>query len=283
MKKSWLYLTTKKFVDSDGLSKSGLGKLFEEFYAKFLHDDHVGKRLFEGVGLKVQGRALVTIVGLIVRSLDDWSAFTSQIRRLGGKHQIMGIKQKNFDNFAQILSDCIAAICVGLPDHASNEIQSVWKKVVSCLGTFLVEAYPVSSVPCLFVPNRRILSSGSWKKTAVTLGLDTVYIYRDEEMQRLRTSIPILSIHEYEVVNNQDTPLPFGVKIFYGVSISEAIFTFHTQTASEEFYQELKWRCLIVHRKSTCDDIGSSELDSTSHKSTEERRSNKSRFGLARK
>eukprot|EP01126_Amoeba_proteus_P060390 TRINITY_DN7988_c0_g2_i1.p1 TRINITY_DN7988_c0_g2~~TRINITY_DN7988_c0_g2_i1.p1 ORF type:complete len:511 (-),score=108.89 TRINITY_DN7988_c0_g2_i1:1572-3104(-) len=83
MKKSWLYLTTKKFVDSDGLSKSGLGKLFEEFYAKFLHNDHVGKRLFEGVGIKVQGRALVTIVGLIVRSLDDWNAFTSQIRRLG--------------------------------------------------------------------------------------------------------------------------------------------------------------------------------------------------------
>eukprot|EP01126_Amoeba_proteus_P060394 TRINITY_DN7988_c0_g2_i4.p1 TRINITY_DN7988_c0_g2~~TRINITY_DN7988_c0_g2_i4.p1 ORF type:complete len:195 (-),score=42.82 TRINITY_DN7988_c0_g2_i4:350-934(-) len=194
----------------------------------------------------------------------------------------MGIELNNFDNFAQILSDCITAICVGFSDYASNEIQSVWKKVVSCLGNFIVEAYPVSSVPCLFVSNRRILSSGSWKKTAVTLGLDAVYIYRDEEMQRLRTSIPILSIHEYEIVNNQATPLPFGVKIFYGVAMSEATFTFHTQTASEEFYHELKWRCLIVHRKSSCDDSGS-EFDSMSHKSAEEKRSNKSRFGIVRK
>lgn len=61
-----------------------------DFYAKLFEINPAGKRLFESTGLKAQGRALVSMIGMVVRCLDDFSTFSSHIRELGGRHKIYG-------------------------------------------------------------------------------------------------------------------------------------------------------------------------------------------------
>lgn len=92
------------------------------------------------LGLKAQGRALVSMIGMIVRCLDDFSAFTEHIQRLGmssfgpphelgGRHNIYGVQQKDYVIFSQILSETIADLTSGTAEMDTGEVQATWNKV----------------------------------------------------------------------------------------------------------------------------------------------------------
>eukprot|EP01126_Amoeba_proteus_P041359 TRINITY_DN4445_c0_g1_i32.p1 TRINITY_DN4445_c0_g1~~TRINITY_DN4445_c0_g1_i32.p1 ORF type:complete len:595 (+),score=95.69 TRINITY_DN4445_c0_g1_i32:82-1866(+) len=157
IRKSWSYLTAKKWIDQEGMSKSGIGKLFENFYSKLFEADTTAKRLFEGTGMKAQGRALVNMIGIVVKSLDNWSVFSSIVLKLAGRHQIYGVKQKSYDIFAEILSDTIAQLCDDMPDTNVSHVQTLWKKVICTLSDLIVQAYPIASLPFSIVSSRKLL------------------------------------------------------------------------------------------------------------------------------
>jgi len=127
IRNSWSYITTKK-VSEGGMTKSGIGILFELFYAKFFEADPTGKRLFENSGLKTQGRALVQMIGMIVRALDDFAAFTLQIQRLGGRHNIYGVKAKDYQVFGDILSMTISDVSDGGEGLIKKEVKDAWSQ-----------------------------------------------------------------------------------------------------------------------------------------------------------
>lgn len=104
-----------------------------DFYFRFFAADPTGKRLFENSGLKAQGRALVSMIGMIVRCLDDFSEFTIHIQRLGGRHNIYGVKQKDYSIFSKILSETIADLTVGSSELEPSDVQSAWCKVTRTL------------------------------------------------------------------------------------------------------------------------------------------------------
>eukprot|EP01126_Amoeba_proteus_P041357 TRINITY_DN4445_c0_g1_i24.p2 TRINITY_DN4445_c0_g1~~TRINITY_DN4445_c0_g1_i24.p2 ORF type:complete len:259 (+),score=63.96 TRINITY_DN4445_c0_g1_i24:1481-2257(+) len=231
------------------MSKSGIGKLFENFYSKLFEADTTAKRLFEGTGMKAQGRALVNMIGIVVKSLDNWSVFSSIVLKLAGRHQIYGVKQKSYDIFAEILSDTIAQLCDDMPDTNVSHVQTLWKKVICTLSDLIVQAYPIASLPFSIVSSRKLLSNGSWKKSAVQLGLDTINIFRTEETNKLRSSLPLSSVAEYHCVEDQsNVSAPYGVKICYGSDFEEATFSFATKAQSLQFFEEFQWRAMAAHR-----------------------------------
>lgn len=72
------------------------------------------------------------------------------------------------------------------------------------------------------------MTNGSWKKTAVGLGLDSVYIYRSEDPVKLRSSLPLKSVTDLEIIHEEEgMPHPYGVRAIYGAGDLEKVSALH--------------------------------------------------------
>lgn len=108
------------------------------------------------------------------------------------------------------------------------------------------QASLVSNKPSIAVVARRIMTNGSWKTTAVGLGyvflqlsrllvmpnsfltgnfrLDAIYIYRSEEATKLRSSLPLRSVTDLEVIEDDEgMPHKYGVRAVYGAGDTEKV------------------------------------------------------------
>jgi len=275
IRRSWATLTAKKFVDESGISKSGIGKLFEDFYTRFFSEDPTGKRLFENSGLKAQGRALVSMIGMIVVSLDNFQSFADKILQLGGRHNIYGVKPRDYEIFEKILSETIGNLIQGSEGLIVTEVCEAWHKVIHTLGNIMAQASLAAVKAATAVVHRRIMTNGSWKKTAVSLGLNDIHIYRSEEATKLRSSLPLKSVTDLEVIEDDEgMPHKYGVKAVYGAGDTEkACFSFTTREDAQRWMEELDWRVQAHHRVYKFDDdVSSSEESGTASSNTGRRR-----------
>jgi len=97
------------------------------------------------------------------------------------------------------------------------------------------------------------------KKQAVSLGLDSIYVYRSEETTKLRSSLLLKSVVEMEVINEDGMPNSYGVKVLYGSEQDVAIFSFMLKEEAEKWMDELNWRVQAIHRVFKYDDASSDE------------------------
>lgn len=141
------------------------------------------------------------------------------------------------------------------------------------------------------VVSRRIMTNGSWKKTAVGLGLDGLFIYRSEDATKLRSSLPLKSITDLELIHDDEgMPHEFGVRVVYGAGdIEKAVFSFLTKEEAEKWIEELDWRVQAHHRVFKYDDESTSEESATDQERGTRRSkrvkssANKSKFSLTKK
>jgi len=155
----------------------------------------------------------------------------------------------------------------------------------------MIQASIVAKKPTTIVCSRKIMASGAYKKTAVSIGLDSIYIYRSEETTKLSSSLILKSIMEMEVILEEEgMPLPFGVKVVYGTDQEHAIFAFTTKEEAEKWMDELNWRVQATHRVFKYDDASSEdESVSTGQNASRRRRKEKSskdksnKFSLTKK
>eukprot|EP01127_Copromyxa_protea_P005524 TRINITY_DN15448_c0_g1_i1.p1 TRINITY_DN15448_c0_g1~~TRINITY_DN15448_c0_g1_i1.p1 ORF type:complete len:722 (+),score=192.81 TRINITY_DN15448_c0_g1_i1:32-2197(+) len=275
VKLSWKCLIEKRFTDGNGIAKSGIGKLFEDFYAKLFEVNPAGRRLFESTGLKAQGRALVSMIGMIVRCLDDFGAFAAQIKELGGRHKIYGVVESDYVVFSDVLSHTISSLLSDETKFAAGSVKAAWIKVISSLSKMMVAASQMASnEPYVAVLQRKVTIKGSWKKSAISVQLDAIYIYTTEKIQKLRTSIMLNTVTSIDLQPSEgDLPSAFGVVVAYGDET--ATFAFITKEEAMQFMNELNWRVQAVLRVFKYDD------DVTSEDGGRSNRANK--FSLAKK
>lgn len=73
------------------------------------------------------------MIGMIVVSIDNFSSFAVNLQRLGGRHNIYGVKPKDYVIFARILSETIATLIEGSEGLDSNDVGVIWLKVCSVI------------------------------------------------------------------------------------------------------------------------------------------------------
>jgi hypothetical protein len=84
-----------------------------EFFHVFFLENPAGRRLFEHSGLQVQGRALVSMIGMIIKSLEDFATFSGLVVQLGGRHEIYGVNVADYECFARVLSQTVGRLVGG--------------------------------------------------------------------------------------------------------------------------------------------------------------------------
>lgn len=253
LKSSWATIIDKQFV-VNGMNKSGMGRLFEEFYASFFDKNPSGRRLFETSGLRVQGRALISMIGMVIKALDDFSAFSSVIIQLGGRHAIYGVLDEDFAIFASILAETLSRLLAeptvpgGNPTITPEEqrsIRKVWDNTMSALGNFLIAAaHHIQNTPQVYVVNRKLGAKSSWKKSAIALNLTDIVIYTNDTASKMRSLLPLSEVSHIETDEENEK---FVVTLNHN-SGNITCFGFSLDTEAESFATEVKWRTAAVLR-----------------------------------
>lgn len=241
LKASWTTLIEKK-KDDGGITKSGIGLLFEKFYPSFFQENPSGRRLFEHSGLQVQGRALVLMVGMIIKALDSFQTFADVVVQLGGRHEIYGVNEGDYECFARVLSNSIAEI-VG---ENIEEVKSAWFDCMMSLSQIMRVSQKIAlNTKEFFICHRRIGGPNSWKQSAVRFALDSIYIFNGVEAAKLRSAINFKSIRDVEQNlskdETEDFPAPYSFMISHGVD-EKAYFSFETEEQCLKQLESLSWR-----------------------------------------
>lgn len=269
LRKSWESILDKKY--SSG--KTGIGKLFQEFYKLFFEENPAGRRLFETQGIESQGRALVSMIGMIVKSIDDFTAFSSVIAQLGGRHEIYGVSGSDYVCFASCLSKTIA----NLADGDASAVESVWNKCMLQLGKIMELAQAaVASEVWKTVANTSLRGNGSFKNAAIVFRLTHLDIYSNEKQVKLRSSVPLATVAELNILAE-----PVGMPTEHVVALTTNTdqtmnFSFPTNEAIQTFFEELNWRVAAVTRSMKYDADGSSHESADESATKRKARRNKS-------
>ena len=108
----------------------------EMFYEKLFELDPELKLLFK-TDLKEQGRKLMTMINIVVNSLDNLEAVVPVAQESGVRHAGYGVKDKDYDTVAEAL---LWTLGEGLGDDFTDEVNEAWTEAYVVLSGTMKDA-----------------------------------------------------------------------------------------------------------------------------------------------
>ena len=117
------------------------------FYARLFELDPDLELLFKG-NLTEQGRKLMQMLGLAVKSLDQMDQLLPVVRSLGTRHVTYGVRDKDYDTVGQAL---LWTLSKGLGEAFTPDVEAAWSNVYATLASEMqsATAMPVEAVATL--------------------------------------------------------------------------------------------------------------------------------------
>ena len=110
------------------------------FYARLFELDPDLRSLFKG-DMTEQGRRLMQMLGLAVKSLDRPEQLLPAVRALGARHVAYGVREKDYDTVGGAL---LWTLRQGLGDAFTPEVEAAWAEVYAALAAAMQDgAVPV--------------------------------------------------------------------------------------------------------------------------------------------
>lgn len=100
------------------------------FYARLFDLDPKLESLFKG-DITEQGRKLMQMIGVAVKSLDRLEQIMPAVEALGARHVGYGVRDKDYDTVGRAL---IWTLRKGLGDDFTSQVESAWVEVYSTLA-----------------------------------------------------------------------------------------------------------------------------------------------------
>ena len=106
------------------------------FYGRLFDLDPALESLFKG-DMVEQGRKLMQMLGVAVKSLDRLEQVLPAVRALGARHAGYGVREKDYDTVGRAL---IWTLKKGLGDDFTPETESAWTEVYAALAGTMKDA-----------------------------------------------------------------------------------------------------------------------------------------------
>lgn len=117
------------------------------FYARLFDLDPKLESLFKG-DIVEQGRKLMQMLGVAVKSLDRLEQILPAVQALGARHVGYGVRDKDYDTVGRAL---IWTLRKGLGDDFTREVESAWVEVYTTLAGAMKAAAAAVPRPELIV------------------------------------------------------------------------------------------------------------------------------------
>ena len=106
------------------------------FYGRLFDLDPALESLFKG-DMAEQGRKLMQMIGVAVRSLDRLEQVLPAVRALGARHAGYGVREKDYETVGRAL---IWTLKKGLGDDFTPETEAAWAETYAALAGVMKEA-----------------------------------------------------------------------------------------------------------------------------------------------
>ena len=113
------------------------------FYGRLFDLDPALESLFKG-DMAEQGRKLMQMIGVAVRSLDRLEQVLPAVCALGARHAGYGVREKDYDTVGRAL---IWALRKGLGDDFTPEVEAAWAEVYGALARLMKAAQAEAARP----------------------------------------------------------------------------------------------------------------------------------------
>ncbi len=100
------------------------------FYARLFDLDPSLELLFKG-DIREQGRKLMQMIGLAVKSLDRLEQILPAVQSLGARHVAYGVRERDYETVGQAL---LWTLRQGLGDAFTPEVETAWGEVYATLA-----------------------------------------------------------------------------------------------------------------------------------------------------
>jgi hemoglobin-like flavoprotein len=104
------------------------------FYDRLFEIDPTLRKLFAHSDMAEQGRKLMMIIGMAVRSLDQLDDLIPAVEALGRKHVAYGVTNQHYDTVAAAL---IWTLEQGLGSAFTSQVRSAWTETYTILATVM--------------------------------------------------------------------------------------------------------------------------------------------------
>lgn len=111
------------------------------FYARLFDLDPELSTLFKG-DLSEQGRKLMQMLGLAVKSLDRLEQLLPVVRDLGARHVGYGVQEKDYDTVGRAL---LWTLKQGLADAFTPEVEAAWAETYAAIAAAMQEGARASA------------------------------------------------------------------------------------------------------------------------------------------
>ena len=118
------------------------------FYARLFDLDPSLEALFKG-DIAEQGRKLMQMIGLAVKSLDRLEQVLPAVQALGARHVAYGVRDKDYDTVGRAL---LWTLKRGLGDAFTPEVEAAWAEVYATLAAAMqggAVSAPMMKTPAL--------------------------------------------------------------------------------------------------------------------------------------
>ena len=120
------------------------------FYGRLFDLDSKLESLFKG-DMVEQGRKLMQMLGVAVKSLDRLEQVLPAVCALGARHAGYGVRERDYDTVGRAL---IWTLKKGLGDDFTPEVEAAWVEVYAALAGVMKSAQAEAARPEAFVLTR---------------------------------------------------------------------------------------------------------------------------------
>lgn len=113
------------------------------FYGKLFELDPSLRSMFKS-DMAEQGKKLMTMITVAVRSLNRLETIVEDVRKLGVRHKDYGVKDEHYDTVGAAL---LWTLGQALGESFDEELKTAWTKVYTLLATAMKDAANQSAHP----------------------------------------------------------------------------------------------------------------------------------------
>ena len=117
--------------------ETGLSLFADYFYEALFDLDPNAKSLFDGAPFQTLAKAVMGIVGVVVKGAANLPALIPTVQKLGKRHVVYGVEQQHYEN---IPPACDQAFKRLLKEQYTDEVATVWSGTLTVLCNIMKEA-----------------------------------------------------------------------------------------------------------------------------------------------
>jgi len=200
--------------------------------------------LFEPISIQNQARFVVRLLTTIVQYVEYSPAILKKLHTIAGQHLILGVTLDDYKQFAE-------AICQTF-EKLSNDFtpkhRKVWMIAISQITQILLHmSQKLTEENLTGTVDLKMKREGSWKKYSISLSLNTLSVYKDEKLQKLKYTTPLSDIHSIDLFNPYEhthTPSDYGLGLSLASTKMPYLWICTTENYAQIWRDEITWRRL---------------------------------------